>query len=38
MRRKPLNRYKAARTFNRNVNRTKAINTNPPAARGGYRL
>lgn len=38
MRRKPQNRYQAAKQFNRNVQRTKRINTAPPAARGGYRL
>lgn len=38
MKRTPQNRYKAARQFNRNVSRTKRINTAPPASRGGYRL
>lgn len=38
MRRQKQNNYKAAKQFNRNVSRTKKINTAPPAARGGYRL
>lgn len=38
MKRQPMNRFKAARKFNRNVNRTKAINVRPIAPRGGYRL
>lgn len=38
MRRKPQNRFRAAKQFNRNVSRTKRINLTPPASRGGYRL
>lgn len=38
MRRKPQNRYKAAKQFNRSAKRTRAINVAPPAPRGGYRL
>lgn len=38
MKRRPMNRYKAARKFNHNVSRTKRINLTPPASRGGYRL
>lgn len=38
MKRTPMNRYKAAKNFNRNSQRTKRINVAPPAARGGYRL
>lgn len=38
MKRKPMNRFKAARSFNRNSGRTKAINVRPIASRGGYRL
>lgn len=38
MKRRPQNRYKAAKKFNRNVSRTKAINIRPVATRGGYRL
>lgn len=38
MKRSPVNRYKAAKQFNRNVSRTKRINVAPAAPRGGYRL
>lgn len=38
MRRKPLNRKRFARKFNRQSARTKAINVAPPIQRGGYRL
>lgn len=33
-----MNRYKAAKAFNRNTARTKALNVAPPPMRGGYRL
>lgn len=38
MNRRPMNRYKAARSFNKSTARTKAINIAPPPMRGGYRL
>jgi len=38
MQRKPVNKFKAAKKFNKNVSRTKRINTAPAPARGGYRL
>lgn len=33
-----MNRRKAARSFNRNASKTKAINVRPVSTRGGYRL
>jgi len=38
MRRSPVNKGKSTRQFNKQSNKTKAINVAPRPMRGGYRL
>ena len=38
MKRRPVNKRSAARSFAKSVGRTKSVNIAPPPNRGGYRF
>ena len=38
LRRKPVNKYKSAKSFRKQTSRTKALNMRHAPMRGGYRL
>jgi hypothetical protein len=38
MRRKPVNKNRAAKAFRKSIGRTKRLNVAPPPMRGGFRI